>query len=684
MSTSTSESLAKIDLPSGAAFFTKTRANASPIEDPLKAGRFFRLTSETPGAKLEFSLGLLCGVTRLVGCHRYEPFWMKPFVGKTGADIRVETQYLLAETERSTFVLAVPLMDSAFRASLEGTETGEVKLIAESGDPAVVTDSIAGLFLAEGNDPFALMESGAKSVCAFLKTGRLRREKSLPDFVDVFGWCTWDSFYQEVSLEKVKGGLESFRQGGIQPKLLILDDGWQSVRKMPTGETRLTSFKANEKFPGGLAPTVQMAKGEYGVESLLVWHALLGYWGGTDGDSLSAYGIRSLSRQFSPGILHHEPRFNTEYWGNLVGVIPPQSVYQFYQDYHRQLRHQGVDGVKVDNQCMLESVSYSFGGRVAMMRAYHEALEGSIQTQFNGALINCMSCASEVFYSALNSNLIRTSTDFWPNRPASHGLHLYTNALVGLWFSEFLLPDWDMFQSGHLMGAYHAAGRAVSGGPVYVSDKPDAHNFDLLRKLVLEDGTTLRAREAGRPTRDCLFTDPLNEAAFLKVFNLNLDAGILGVFNARYSEENPTDPITGTISPADIEGLSGEQFAVYAHESQILTRMSQTETLSLTLPQLSFELFTLVPIRDGVAPLGLTDKYNSAGVVTRKGIIVRGIYEIELRAGGEFAALVEARPLRVKVNGAETEFTYNDTNSLLRLSLDPKTSALIQLYLSEG
>ena len=41
-----------------------------------------------------------------------------------------------------------------------------------------------------------------------------------------------------------------------------------------------------------------------------------------------------------------------------------------------------------------------------------------------------------------------------------------------MWFGEFIQPDWDMFQSGHRMGALHAAGRAVSGGPVYVSDKP--------------------------------------------------------------------------------------------------------------------------------------------------------------------------------------------------------------------
>lgn len=41
------------------------------------------------------------------------------------------------------------------------------------------------------------------------------------------------------------------------------------------------------------------------------------------------------------------------------------------------------------------------------------------------------------------------------------------------------------------------------------SDKPGVHDFNVLKKLVLPDGSILRARYAGRPTRDCLFEDPV-------------------------------------------------------------------------------------------------------------------------------------------------------------------------------
>ncbi|WP_348243384.1 Sip1-related alpha-galactosidase, partial [Salmonella enterica] len=50
-----------------------------------------------------------------------------------------------------------------------------------------------------------------------------------------FGWCTWDAFYTDVTEEGVKQGLESFEIGGIPPKFVIIDDGWQSVGMDPSG-----------------------------------------------------------------------------------------------------------------------------------------------------------------------------------------------------------------------------------------------------------------------------------------------------------------------------------------------------------------------------------------------------------------------------------------------------------------
>lgn len=72
-------------------------------------------------------------------------------------------------------------------------------------------------------------------------------------------------------------------------------------------------------------------------------------------------------------------------------------------------------------------------------------------------------------------------------------------------------PDWDMFHSKHPAALLHATARVVSGGGVYVSDKPGAHDFELLRRMVLPDGSVLRPLLPGRPTKDILFADVLKD-----------------------------------------------------------------------------------------------------------------------------------------------------------------------------
>lgn len=74
-----------------------------------------------------------------------------------------------------------------------------------------------------------------------------------PEMVDYLGWCTWDSFYTDLTSARVIEGLRSFGKTGVTPRFLILDDGWQgtTVNDRVNGHQwrgRLVSFKANFKF----------------------------------------------------------------------------------------------------------------------------------------------------------------------------------------------------------------------------------------------------------------------------------------------------------------------------------------------------------------------------------------------------------------------------------------------------
>ena len=645
-------------------------AGLAAESDPLGHGVFLRATAEKPASRHEFSLGPLAGVTRFTCCYRYDPWWVTPAAGATAREIPAATEYLLAALDDDRYVILLTIIDEPFSAYLQGTPDDQLLLVTETGDPAVVAAECVCLFLALGEDPYQLVSAAAASVTARMGTGRLRRDKPLPEFADLFGWCTWDAFYNEVSHDKIREGLESFAAGGVRPRWMLVDAGWQSVRRQPTGEERMTAFSAQpDKFPGDLAATIALAKGEFGVDFFLVWHTLQGYWGGVDGAGLP-YRVRASAHDFSPGLLQHKSDLNTPFYGPVVGLVEPEDVYRYYQDFHRHLRRQGVDGVKVDSQGTLDGLGAGRGGRASLMRVYHEALEGSVHTHFGGRVINCMSASAEVAYHTLSSTLLRSFTDFWPHHPESHGLHMYANAQSSLWLGEFIHPDWDMFQSDHVMGAYHAAGRAVAGCPVYVSDKPDGHDFPLLRKLVCSDGTLLRAAEIGRPTRDCLFTDPTREDVLLKIFNRNATSGVVGIFNARYhAEEAERVTLSGVVRPRDVEGLPGEQFVAYFHTTGALVRCERDTELPVVLPEAGWEIVTFAPLQDGVAPVGLGNMLNSGGALVSAGPAPRGGYTVRLRDGGHFLAWCAAPPEVVQVGDVAVPCVYDASTGALSVDL---------------
>jgi raffinose synthase len=629
-------------------------------------GAFLRAQFAEAKQRLFVKLGRVPGARRFVACHRYEPFWMKPHPGSDLSLVPGETQCLWVELDSGEVALVVPLLEAPLRAALEGKEDG-LWAVLDSGDPYSRASGSLVAYVAVGDDPFELAERSAEAIRWRLQQGRLRREKPLPRFVDHFGWCTWDAFYQEVSHEKVEAGLASFREGGIEPRFLILDDGWQSVQTAPTGERRLYSFEANEKFSRDLGRTVRLAKKTFSIETFLVWHAVHGYWGGVDGEALPDYGVETCQRSYSPEILAQRPSLNFDWWGPLLGRPALEALERFYADYHAELAKHGVDGVKVDNQASVECAATGVGGRVVSMLAHRRALEASARKHFDGALINCMSSSNEMLFQALDSTLTRTSTDFWPNRPSSHGLHVYTNALVGLFFGEFVHPDWDMFQSGHPAGAFHAAARAVSGSPVYVSDPPGRHDFELLSELVLSDGSVLRASGGGGPprarrlgetrTRDSLFGDPLCDPVLFKVWNQNATTSVVGVFNLRSVDGN--NVVSGSVGPSDVPGLDGDDFALFLFRENRLARLDRTATVSLSLDTLGSEIATIVRLERGVGALGLSDKLNGGGAVTEQGF--HGTtYVVELRDGGRFVAFSAERPRAVLAGGAPTPFGYSD------------------------
>ncbi|KAK6250172.1 Glycosyl hydrolases 36 - like 3 [Theobroma cacao] len=705
------------------------------VSQGSRGSAFLGATSGIPSSRHVFTLGVLEGY-KLLCLFRFKIWWMIPRYGESGSEIPMETQMLLLEvreesavddgissdpaTENTFYILFLPVLDGEFRTSLQGTSANELQFCVESGDANVQTSQILEpVFINSGDNPFELIKNSIKILEKHKGTFSHIENKKIPAHLDWFGWCTWDAFYTEVNPQGIKEGLQSFSDGGCSPKFLVIDDGWQDTvnefRK--EGEpliegtqfaTRLVDIKENSKFKSsgsdagcdGLHEFIDTIKGKYGLKYVYVWHALAGYWGGVlpSSETMKKYNPKIVYPVQSPGIIGNLRDIipdSLEKYG--VGIIDPQKIFDFYNDLHSYLSSSGVDGVKVDAQNLIETLGSGFGGRVSLTRQYQQALEQSVSRNFrDNNLICCMSHNSDSIYSSKKSVVARASEDFMPREPTFQTLHIASVAFNSLLLGEIVVPDWDMFHSKHDTAEFHGAARSIGGCAVYVSDKPENHDFEILRRLVLPDGSILRARHAGRPTRDCLFRDPVMDGkSLLKIWNLNKLSGVIGVFNCQgagsWPMEQATEDLTstpssisGNMSPCDvefIEEVAGENWngdcAVYAFNSGSLSKLPKKGNIKVSLATLKCEIYTVSPIRVfgqdvRFAPIGLLDMYNSGGAVEAMDCTMNlsgCIIKIKGRGCGRFGTYSSAKPRSCTVDMKEVEFIYNAENGLLTVDL---------------
>ncbi|XP_022731627.1 LOW QUALITY PROTEIN: probable galactinol--sucrose galactosyltransferase 6 [Durio zibethinus] len=703
---------------------------------------------------------------RFMSCFRFKLWWMAQKMGDQGKDIPLETQFLLVETKEGSnldsteenqivYTVFLPLIEGSFRAVLQGNQNDQLELCLESGDADTKASSFThSIFIHAGIDPFSTITEAIRAVKLHLKTFRQRHEKKLPGIVDYFGWCTWDAFYQDVTQEGVEAGLESLASGGTPPKFVIIDDGWQSVGGDPQQEEnssssadqaetkqqpllRLTGITENKKFRKKDDPTVgiknivKIAKEKYGLNYVYVWHAITGYWGGVRPgvEEMEGYGSKIRYPMVSNGVVDNEPGCKTDAIAvQGLGLVNPKNVYKFYTELHSYLADAGIDGVKVDVQCILETLGARLGGRVELTRQYHQALDGSVGRNFpDNGIIACMSHNTDALYCSKQTAVVRASDDFYPRDPVSHTIHIAAVAYNSIFLGEFMQPDWDMFHSLHPVAEYHASARAISGGPLYVSDAPGRHNFELLKKLVLPDGSILRARLPGRPTRDCLFTDPARDGvSLLKIWNMNKYTGVLGVYNCQGAawssaarkntfHQTNTESISAHVKGRDVHLIAEASLdpdwtgdcAVYCHRTSELITLPYNAAMPVSLKVLEHEIFTLTPIKVlapgfSFAPLGLINMYNSGGAIeglkyeTKAGGKLSeldvgyggessslggvrlenssnelvGKVCMEIKGCGNFGAYSSAKPRKCTVGSNEVEFDYDSLSGLVKFSLE--------------
>jgi hypothetical protein len=157
--------------------------------------------------------------------------------------------------------------------------------------------------------------------------------------------------------------------------------------------------------------------------------------------------------------------------------------------------------------------------------------------------------------------------------------------------------------------------RAISGGPIYISDKIGRTRPEILAPLMLSDGRLLQPDECAMPTQDCLVENPTQSQKPFKIFNRVGRAGLVAAFNI----DEQGRSVSGSISAEDAQMLPRDCIC-YEYFTGECVALIKGEPLPVTLKNNdTFRLYLLVPLeRNGVTVLGRCDKFIGIKAVEKK------------------------------------------------------------------
>ena len=549
-----------------------------------------------------------------VAVYRCSEFWCQPAFGIEASDIPDQTQGLIYCRKNGRWGVILPVVGEQYKCILRGSQA----ILFSWVDNLYTCDTVAFL-QAEGDDPFALLRQCAEMA----KEGYLTWDQRVyPEIFEYLGWCSWDAMQIRVNEADLIRKCEEFKEKEIPVRWVILDDMWAEVRnfygKTYANKTQmiemmhdspLDSFEADPiRFPHGLKGCIDRMK-QYGLK-IGIWHPTTGYWKGIARDSELAEELKDCLYDTGDRLVHG---------------YQESDAYAFYNRFHNHLQACGADFVKIDNQTMTRRFYKNCAPVGEVAKNFHAALERSVSEHFGVNLINCMGMGSEDMYNRPWSAISRCSDDFQPEDSAWFVHHILMCSYNGLIQGQFFVGDWDMWWTDDAQAKKNSILRAVSGGPIYISDPLERSRKEKLTPLVLNDGRILRCDRPATPTKDCLIQDPRKSGVF-KVQNIANGVGILAAFHLNAEKVL----VSGTISPDDIWGISGDRFGVYEHFSGEYVVMNRDDTFELTLHDHNdVRLYLIIPLCEGFAEIGFLDKFISPKTVGMTGFGRYGVIRNE-------------------------------------------------------
>lgn len=566
--------------------------------------------------------------------------WYAPVFGNDLTKVAPITQSFMWKASDG-FGCVLCSCDSKYKSEMCGCDDGlAIDVFDNNSGEYEIPRSLICL-IAKGQNPFELNDACVKLGMELLgKAVGGRGDRPYPEIFEYLGWCSWDAFQIRVSEENLLNKCEEFKKKNIPVRWAILDDMWADCTDLDNAKyssfdemmkimkaSKLNAFEASPKrFENGLRHTIEKMN-EYGIR-VGMWHPTTGYWKGINPES-------KLFEDYYDCLVE-----NTDGW-----YQPSFENGRFYEDFYAFLKECGCEFLKVDNQS-----SFHFNRNMApigqLAAGLHKNIEGAAKKYFDNTIINCMGLAVENMWSRPESAVIRCSDDFKPEDKAWFKKHILQCTFCCMFIGAIMWCDYDMWWTDDNQAGKNSLLRAVSGGPIYVSDTMDRSKKEVLDPLVFGDGKILRCDRPGIPTADCLFENPTKGHKIFKVQNICGDCGVIAVYNLTDGKAS------GTVSASDVNGLCDDGCIIYEHFSGEYTVLDKGEKIDVTLKDdEEYRLFVIVPKRE-VSFIGLTDK-----LISPKGITENRDTKIKLYEPGRCAFWTD-KPIDAVICGdKKCEFT---------------------------
>jgi len=259
-----------------------------------------------------------------------------------------------------------------------------------------------------------------------------------------------------------------------------------------------------------------------------------------------------------------------------------------------------------------------------LLRYNLTALEGALK-KYSLPVINCMAHSLPCVFNTRYSAVTRCSIDYRVGKVARGKSHLLQSYANTIWLAQTVWPDHDMFHSSDpAAGRIMAVSKAMSAGPVYLSDDPKKF-VHYIRPLCYQDGRLLRPIAPAAPLPDSVFLSPMKEMKPYRVIApLKGRAAAVVVYNLYHP--TPDMPLKAAVTASDytcascmIQPYPGKwnipEEGLFIYDWHARTGRKLDPDYSFELHGFDDRLLHLCPVTKGWAVIGRTDKFLSPAAV---------------------------------------------------------------------